>query len=179
MYNHFDMENLTIGRNNQDLNFFKYTTQDGSVCIDVLLIDKNVWLTQKNMAALFGVKVNTINYHIKRLKIKNNSTIRKTRIVQTEGKRKIERDVDFYNFDTVMYLGFQINSESANDCREWFVAASKRHLVKGFVMDDVVEIKKDNPSKIAGKNRNNPISYFLDILLYFLAKIKKKLSTLY
>ena len=164
---------------NSKLNFCKYTTRDGGVCIDVLLMDKNVWLTQKSIAALFGVKVNTINYHIKRLKIKNNSTIRKFRIVQNEGKRKIERDVDFYNFDTVMYLGFQINSESANDFREWFVQASKKYLIKGFVADDAVEMKEENLSEGSGGNRKNLLSYFLNIARCFLAKIKKKLSTLY
>ncbi len=173
------MENLIGDKNNQDLNFFKYTTQDGSTCIDVLLVDKNVWLTQKSIAALFGVKVNTINYHIKRLKIKNNSTIREFRIVQIEGSRKIERSVGFYNFDTVMHLGFQINSESANDFREWFVLASKKYLIRGFVVNDAAETKRENISKAEGGNINNRLSYFLKIVRYFLAKIKKKLSTLY
>ena len=107
------MENLNKRKNNQSLNFFSYTTQDGYTNIEVLLNEGDVWLTQKSIAVLFGVKVNTINYHIKRLKIRDKSTIRRFGIVQTEGKRKIERDVDFYNFDSIMFLGFSVNSDKA------------------------------------------------------------------
>ena len=173
------MNNLMQEKERQELKFFKYTTQDESVQIDVLLNDGSVWLTQKNIAILFGVKVNTINYHIKRLKIKNNSTIREFRIVQIEGGRKIERSVDFYNFDIVMHLGFQINSESANDFREWFILASKKYLIKGFFADDTVEVKKQSSPIVGSKNTESLLSYFFKIMLYFLDKIKKKLSTLY
>ncbi|MEI6480528.1 MAG: RhuM family protein [bacterium] len=173
------MNDLMQEKRGQGLKFFKYTTKDESIQIDVLLNDGGVWLTQKNIAILFGVKVNTINYHIKRLKIKNNSTIREFRIVQIEGGRKIERSVVFYNFDMIMHLGFQINSESANDFREWFILASKKYLIKGFIADDTVEVKKQNVPFVGNKNTESLPSYFVKKMLYFLGKIKKKLSTLY
>ena len=160
----------------QELTFLKYAIQGGDINIDVLLLQDEVWLTQKSLAILFGVKVNTINYHIKRLKIKNKSTIRKIGIVQTEGSRKIERDVDFYNFDAVMRLGFQVNSENASNFRDWFVLASKRYLTKGFAVDDTVEMKKNTPQ--SGKIRSHPMSYLFNIARYFLTKVKEKLSTL-
>ena len=135
------------------LNFFKYTTQDGGADIEVLLFADGAWLTQKNIATLFGVKVNTINYHIKRLKIKDKSTIRKFRIVQNEGGRKIEREVDFYNFDVIMFIGFRVNSDKAIQFRDWSVQASKRGLVKGFVPDDSFHSKSDNLSKTVVKDK--------------------------
>lgn len=123
---------------NDKINFYKYKTPDGKSQIDVLLYDRSAWLTQKNIAALFNVKVNTINYHLKRLKIKDNSTIRKFGIVQNEGGRKIERRIDFYNFNVIMFVGYRVNSESADDFRAWMVSASRSYLVKGFAVDSDV-----------------------------------------
>ena len=78
-----------------------------------------------------------------------------------------------------MHLGFQINSESANDFREWFILASKKYLIKGFFADDTVEVKKQSSPIVGSKNTESLLSYFFKIMLYFLDKIKKKLSTLY
>lgn len=141
------MNNLVQKEDKQCLQFFKYTTHDEVACIDVLLKDNNVWLTQKNIALLFGIKVNTVNYHIKQLKIRDKSTIRKFGIVQTEGGRKIERKIDFYNFDAIMFVGCRVNSDSADDFRDWLVQASRRHLIKGFVANETSNAKSQTPTK--------------------------------
>ena len=150
----------------QNLNFFKHTTQSENVDIDVLMFEGGVWLTQKNIAELFGVGVNTINYHIKRLEIKDNLTIRKFRIVQMEGGRKIEREVVFYNFDVIMELGFRVNSEQACQFRDWFINSSSRYLRKSFVPHSNLDLESRNSTK--PRKLKMSFSYTLSILASFL-----------
>ena len=97
--------------------FLLYKSQDGEVKVDVFLKDETVWLTQKMMGELFDIEVNTINYHLKEIfqsnELKEDSTIRKYRIVQKEGKREVSREIDFYNLDAIISVGYRVNSEKA------------------------------------------------------------------
>jgi hypothetical protein len=85
--------------------------------LEVRLEDETVWLTQKQMALLFDKDVRTINEHIKNIYkervLDETSTIRKFRIVQKEGKREVEREVDFYNLDVIISVGYRVNSKQA------------------------------------------------------------------
>ena len=100
---------------NSTAEFLVFTKQAGEDTIDVRLEDETVWLTQKLIAVLFDVEVNTINYHIKEiykaLEQYKAATIRKFRIVQTEGNRQVEREVEFYNLDIIIAVGYRVNSE--------------------------------------------------------------------
>lgn len=88
-----------------------YTTEDNQTRIEVKLIDETVWLNQKQIADLFQKSASTINEHIKNVyeekELDENPTIRNFRIVQTEGKREVERDVTFYNLDVI--ISYQSN----------------------------------------------------------------------
>ncbi len=101
---------------NSTAEFLVFTKQAGESTIDVRIEDETVWLTQKLLAVLFEVEVNTINYHIKEIyklqEQKEAATIRNFRIVQTEGKRQVERTVEFYNLDMIISVGYRVNSES-------------------------------------------------------------------
>lgn len=92
------------------------------------------------MAELFGVEVNTINYHLKEIfksgELELDPTIRKFRIVQKEGKRQVNRDVDFYNLDAIIAVGYRVNSSQATQFRIWSTQTLKEFIIKGFVMDD-------------------------------------------
>ncbi len=107
------MSNLPIKQSE----FLFYTTPDGEVKIEVFLQDENIWLTQKKMAELFDVEVNTINYHLKEIfksgELSENSTIRKIRIVQKEGNREVTREVVFYNLDAIISVGYRANLRHA------------------------------------------------------------------
>ena len=91
-----------------------YTTPQGDVKIDIRFEDETFWLTQKKLATLFDVEVNTINYHLKEIfksgELSEDSTIRKIRIVQTEGTREVSRQVEFYNLDAIIAVGYRVNS---------------------------------------------------------------------
>ena len=89
-------------------NFILYTDENGNVKVDVFIQDETVWLTQKAMGQLFGVESHTITYHLKEIyktgELNEEATTRKVRAVQQEGKRKVSRDLDFYNLDAIIFL---------------------------------------------------------------------------
>ena len=136
-----------------------YQNQTGNVKIEVLYDNENFWLTQKSMAELFSVKVNTINYHLKEVfnsgELKESSTIRKIRIVQKEGKRNVNREVDFYSLDAIIAVGYRVNSYEATQFRIWATNTLKEYIKKGFVVN--TEMLKNGPK--FGKD------YFDELLL--------------
>jgi len=121
-------------------NFLLYTTPEGDIKVDVFLHNENIWLTQKRMAELFNVEVNTINYHLKEIfdshELDEMATIRKFRIVQKEGSRDVEREQIFYNLDAIIAVGYRVNSKQATHFRIWATTVLKEFIIKGFVLDD-------------------------------------------
>lgn len=117
-----------------------YTTPEGNVRIEVVYSGESFWLSQKKMAELFGVEVNTINYHLKEIyasgELKEDATIRKFRIVQHEGVRQVNRDIDLYNLDAIIAVGYRVNSRQATQFRIWATKTLREFIVKGFVLDD-------------------------------------------
>jgi len=120
--------------------FLLYTSPNGEIKVDVFFHKENIWLTQKRMAELFDVEVNTINYHLKEIfksdELDESSTIRKFRIVQKEGARDIERETDFYNLDAIISVGYRVNSSKATQFRIWATQKLREFILKGFVLDD-------------------------------------------
>ena len=102
--------------------------------------DENIWLTQKMLATLYGVNVRTINEHIKKIysdaELEEQSTIRKYRIVQTEGSRQVSREITHYNLQMIVAVGFKVNNERAVQFRKWANHIVKEYTIKGWVIDD-------------------------------------------
>ena len=117
-----------------------YRTNDGATPIRVLLDGDTVWLTQKLLAELYQVGVNTINHHIKGIyesdELVPEATIRKYRIVQTEGRRRVERLVDHYNLEMIIAVGYRVRSTRGTQFRQWATGRLSEYLVKGFTLDD-------------------------------------------
>jgi hypothetical protein len=117
-----------------------YSSPEGNIHVEVIFSDETFWLSQKRMAELFGVEVHTVNYHLKEIfksgELKEDSTIRKIRIVQREGNRDVSRDVDFYNLDAIIAVGYRVNSYQATQFRIWATRTLKEFIIKGFVLDD-------------------------------------------
>lgn len=119
---------------------FVAATGDQPEAIEVRYQDENVWLTQKMMAALYGVDVRTVNEHLKTL-IKggevrdDESTIRNFRIVQTEGARSVEREVMHYNLQAIIAVGFKIENARAVLFRKLAGQVVKDYTIQGWVMD--------------------------------------------
>lgn len=102
--------------------------------------DENIWLTQRLMADLYGVDVRTVNDHIQKIftdgELRQESTIRKFRIVQQEGSRLVNRDVIHYNLQMIIAVGFKVNNERAIQFRKWANGIVEEYTIKGWVMDD-------------------------------------------
>ena len=117
-----------------------YTTPDGAVHVEVFFQDETFWLSQKRMAELFAVEVQTINYHLKEIfrskELDEMATIRKIRIVQKEGGRDVAREIDFYNLDAIIAIGYRVNSYQATQFRIWATKTLREFIIKGFVLDD-------------------------------------------
>lgn len=113
---------------------------DDAESVEIRYEDENIWLTQKMLATLYDVDVRTINYHIKKIfedgELQEVATIRKFRIVQSEGERAIERDVNHYNLQMIIAVGFKVNSECAVQFRKWVNQIASSYTIKGWVMDD-------------------------------------------
>lgn len=124
---------------NSTAEFLIFTSQAGENTIEVMVQDETVWLTQKMIAALFEVEVNTINYHLKEIykynELQETATIRKFRIVQTEGKREVNRDVEFYNLDVIISVGYRVNSSRATQFRQWATSVLRDFAIRGYVLD--------------------------------------------
>lgn len=119
-----------------------YTTPEGMVRVEVVYSNESFWMSQKKMADLFGVEVNTINYHLKEiyasreLKEEEGATIRKFRIVQQEGDRQVAREIELYNLDAIIAVGYRVNSYQATQFRIWATNTLREFIIKGFVLDD-------------------------------------------
>lgn len=143
----YRMEWLSMSSNNKnekldlsEVSIIFYKTEDGSVKLEVYFDDEDLWLTQKKMAELFEIDVRTVNDHLKNIfesrELDQNSTIRKNRIVQKEGNRDVSREVNFYNLDGIIAVGYRINSKKATQFRQWATKTLTEYIKKGFVLDD-------------------------------------------
>ena len=122
--------------------YLTYTASVGNEqdSIEMRYEEENIWLTQKMMATLYDVDVRTINEHIKKIysdsELEEDSTIRKFRIVQTEGSRQVTRDTKHYNLQMIIAVGFKVNNERAVQFRKWANGIVKDYTIKGWAMDD-------------------------------------------
>jgi hypothetical protein len=117
-----------------------YQSEDGRTKLDVRLEGQTVWLSQKQLTELFGKAKGTISEHIKHIfedgELESEATVRLFRTVQIEGEREVTREVECYNLDMVLALGFRVRSPMAVRFRQWAADKLKEYIVKGFVLDD-------------------------------------------
>lgn len=117
-----------------------YQTENGQTKLEVKLENETVWLTQKQMSELFQKAKSTINEHIKNVykegELDEISTVRKFRTVQQEGKRNIEREIEFYNLDVIISVGYRVKSHRGTQFRIWATQRLKEFIIKGFTLDD-------------------------------------------
>ena len=108
--------------------------------VEIRYEDEDIWLTQRMMAALYQVDVKTVNSHIQTIlkdrELREGATIRKYQIVQQEGTRMVHRDVNHYNLQMIIAVGFKVNSERAVQFRKWVNQVAREYTIKGWVMDD-------------------------------------------
>ena len=117
-----------------------YQSEDGLTRIDVRLEQESVWLTQQQMADLYHSSRTNVVEHIQHIyeegELTEDSTCRKFRQVQQEGKRFVSREIPYYNLDMIISLGYRVHSRVATQFRRWATERIKEYIIKGFTMDD-------------------------------------------
>lgn len=130
-------------------NFLLYTTENGEVKVDVLLKDETIWLTINQMAALFGIDKSGISRHIKNVfetgELLQKGTVAKIATVQIEGERSVSRNLEFYNLDMIISVGYRVNSIRGTHFRIWATKQLTDLIRKGFVLDNQKLKNPDNP----------------------------------
>ncbi|MBN1005455.1 RhuM family protein [Amphritea pacifica] len=116
-----------------------YQTSEQHIEIKLDLDSETLWLTQRQMAEVFEKDVRTVNEHLKNIyeeqELTKDSTIRKFRIVQLEGSRKVSREVDHYNLDAILSVGYRVSSKKGTQFRQWASHILKQHLVEGYTLN--------------------------------------------
>lgn len=132
-------ENKDLIIRNSTAEFLIFENQAHADSIEVRYEDETLWLTQKMMATIFDVSTKTISEHLANIytsgELDRESTIRKFRIVQTEGNRQVNRELDHYNLDAVISVGYRVNSIRATQFRRWATQVLKQFAVRGYVID--------------------------------------------
>lgn len=117
-----------------------YQTKDGKTKLQVKFEGETAWLSQAQMAELFQKSLPTINEHIKNAyregELDKESTIRKSRIVQKEGSRDITREIEYYNLDVIISVGYRVKSIRGTQFRIWATQRLREYIIKGFALDD-------------------------------------------
>lgn len=128
-----------------------YRSQDGSVQLNVKLENETVWLTQSQMADLFGVDRTSIVRHIRNIykseELEENSTCAKNAQVRIEGQRQIVREIPYYNLDMIISVGYRVNSKNATSFRRWATSVLKQYLIKGYVINQQLKLDRYNELK--------------------------------
>lgn len=134
-----NQSNQHLSIRNSTAEFLIFSVQGGEDSIEVRFEDETIWLSQKMMAELFLVDVRTVNEHLQNIfqqdELSREATIRKFRIVQAEGKRDVNRIVDFYNLDAIISVGYRVNSVRATQFRQWATQVLKQFAIRGYVID--------------------------------------------
>lgn len=112
---------------------------DGELELKISMDNETVWLNQKQLGELFSVESHSVTYHIKNIykqkELQKNSTTRKIRVVQKEGSRKVEREVDHYNLDMIISIGYRVNSITATKFRQWATSILKNYIQNGYAIN--------------------------------------------
>lgn len=115
-----------------------FETSDGAIKLSVPVVDETVWLNRNQMADLFGRDVKTIGKHIgNALKEElDNSTVAKIATVQTEGNREVEREIEYYNLDMIISVGYRVKSQRGIEFRRWANKILKKYIIQGYAIND-------------------------------------------
>jgi len=120
--------------------FLFYRSSDGSVKIEVIIEGETVWLPLNRIAELFGTSKQNISYHLQNIykegELNRDATVKEILTVQQEGNREVSRNIEYYNLDAIISVGYRVNSAQATRFRIWATKTLKEYLVKGFALDD-------------------------------------------
>lgn len=125
---------------NSNDNMLIYRSEDGKIKIDVRFESETVWLSLDQMATLFGRDKSTISRHVKNVfeegELSTEATVANFATVQTEGGREVSRNIDYYNLDVIISVGYRVKSQQGTQFRIWATQRLKEYIIKGFALND-------------------------------------------
>ncbi len=146
-----------MDKNKNQSQLIIYQTEDGKIKIDVRFQDETVWLTQQLMAELFRTTKQNISLHVGNIyeegELSPQATVKEILTVQTEGGRLVQRQIEYYNLDMIISVGYRVKSNIATRFRQWATQHLREYIVKGFVLDD---------ERL--KNPDQPFDYFDEVV---------------
>ena len=146
-----------MDKNKNQSQLIIYQAEDGKIKIDVRFQDETVWLTQQLMADLFQTTKQNISLHVRNIyedgELNPESTVKESLTVQTEGGRSVQRQIEYYNLDMIISVGYRVKSNIATRFRQWATQHLREYIVKGFVLDD---------ERL--KNPDQPFDYFNEVV---------------
>ena len=123
-----------------------YQTPDGATNLDVRLADETIWLTQAQMVVLFDSSKTNVSEHIKHIyitrELEKSATVRNFRTVRIEGKREVNRNIDYYNLDMIIAVGYRVNTKRGTQFRIWASKVLKEYIVKGYVINQRAQVEQ-------------------------------------
>ena len=121
-------------------NILIYQTEKGDTKVDAYFSDNTIWMTQRSIGELYQVSKSSISEHIKNIyldrELDESSTVRKFRTVQTEGSRQVSREMDYYNLDMILAVGYRVRSNVGIHFRNWASSILSEYMRKGFALND-------------------------------------------
>jgi hypothetical protein len=154
-----------------------YQTEDGRTRIECRFENESIWLSQALIAELFDKDIRTINEHLINIydegELEREPTIRKFRIVRTEGSREVSREIEHYNLPAILAVGYRVRSARGTQFRQWATARLSEYLVKGFTMDD------DRLKNPPGGSSTSAIPDYFDELLERIRDIRASEKRVY
>ena len=122
------------------INIIIYVSKDGNVKVDVNIQNEDIWMSQDVMANLYDTTKQNISYHLSNIfkeeELNKNSTVKDFLTVQNEGNRKVKRNIEHYNLDAIIAVGYRINSKKATEFRIWATKVLREYMIKGFALND-------------------------------------------
>lgn len=121
-------------------NMIIYVSKDGNIKVDVNIENDTIWMNQDVMASLYDTTKQNISYHLSNIfkegELDKNSTVKNFLTVQNEGNRKVKRNIEHYDLDVIIAVGYRINSKKATEFRIWATKILKEYMIKGFALND-------------------------------------------
>ena len=146
-----------MSKNKNQSQLIIYQAEDGKIKIDVRFQDETVWLTQQLMADLFQTTKQNISLHVRNIyeegELNAKATVKNFLTVQAEGGRSVQRQIEYYNLDMIISIGYRVKSNIATRFRQWATQHLREYIVKGFVLDD---------ERL--KNPDQPFDYFDEVV---------------
>ncbi|GHT11173.1 hypothetical protein FACS189432_08050 [Bacteroidia bacterium] len=174
------MKDITTRNNSSNTlvptEFLLYKDANGQVKIEIYLFNETIWLTQDKIAQLFSVDRTVVNKHLKNIfasgELRREATCAKIAQVQMEGLRSVTRNLDFYNLDAILSVGYRVNSLQATHFRIWANSVLKEYIIKGFAMNDE---RLKNPQTLFGQSQKFHAKQLHDYVSDFDREIKQLL----